>query len=240
MAADVSDAILSPDSARRAKSVEAQAARAALVAIVLALHGTAMAQIYVSADPNAGSGVVLSNFQSNATPLLLIEEPAGSPAAVPAATGSNRAGSVAQPETLRLPPAPAELKKLIGEVAAEVQIAPELLHAVIAAESNYNSRARSPKGAIGLMQLLPATAQRFGASDPYVARQNVMAGASYLKWLMGLFQNDLELVLAAYNAGEQAVLRAGSRIPPYPETMAYVPRVMAYLRCARSAACKTA
>jgi soluble lytic murein transglycosylase-like protein len=90
------------------------------------------------------------------------------------------------------------------------------------------------------MQLLPATAQRFGASDPYVARQNVMAGASYLKWLMGLFQNDLELVLAAYNAGEQAVLKAGSRIPPYPETMAYVPRVMAYLRCARSATCKTA
>jgi soluble lytic murein transglycosylase-like protein len=202
------------------------------------LHGAVMAQIYVSADSGAPSAVVLSNFQSADTPVLLIEEPAGASIPVPAVV--IKPGTVSLPETLRLPPVPAELKKLIGEVAAQVQIAPELLHAVIAAESNYNSRAKSPKGAIGLMQLLPATAQRFGASDPYVARQNVMAGASYLKWLMGLFQNDLELVLAAYNAGEQAVLKAGSRIPPYPETMAYVPRVMAFLRCARSAACKTA
>ncbi len=197
----------------------------------------AMAQIYVSAEPSADSSVVLSNFQSNTTPLLLIEDPTPPVATQPAAV---KPVGAAQPQALRLPPASAEFNKLISEVAAQVQIAPELLHAVIAAESNYNSRAKSPKGAIGLMQLLPATAQRFGASDPYVARQNVMAGANYLKWLMALFQNDLELVLAAYNAGEQAVLRAGGRIPPYPETMAYVPRVMAYLRCARSAACKTA
>lgn len=198
-----------------------------------------MAQIYVSADPSAGSSVVLSNFQSNTTPLLLIEDstPSSSVATQPSAV---KPVGAAQPQALRLPPAPAELNKLISEVAAQVQVSPELLHAVIAAESNYNSRAKSPKGAIGLMQLLPATAQRFGASDPYVARQNVMAGASYLKWLMALFQNDLELVLAAYNAGEQAVLKAGSRIPPYPETMAYVPRVMAYLRCARSTSCKAA
>ena len=138
---------------------------------------------------------------------------------------------------MRLPVASSELQLLITEVAAQVKIAPELLHAVIAAESRYDSRAVSPRGAIGLMQLLPATALRFGARDPYVARQNVLAGASYLKWLMTLFQDDLELVLAAYNAGEQAVLKAGGRIPPYPETQAYVPRVLAYLRCAKSAAC---
>lgn len=214
--------------------------RGALVASLWLTHAVAMAQIYVSADPSADSGVVLSNFQSNATPLLLIEEPTPSSAAMAAPLPSSKPIGAATPEALRLPPAPPELKKLISEVAAQVQISPELLHAVIAAESNYNSRAKSPKGAIGLMQLLPATAQRFGASDPYVARQNVLAGASYLKWLMALFQNDLELVLAAYNAGEQAVLKAGSRIPPYPETMAYVPRVLAYLRCARSATCKTA
>jgi soluble lytic murein transglycosylase-like protein len=143
------------------------------------------------------------------------------------------------PQTaLRLPVAPAELHRLIADVAAQVQIAPELLHAVIAAESSYNPRALSSRGAIGLMQLLPATARRFGASDPYVARQNVLAGASYLKWLMAQFHNDLELVLAAYNAGEQAVVRAGHRIPPYAETQAYVPRVLAYLRCANSSACK--
>jgi soluble lytic murein transglycosylase-like protein len=142
--------------------------------------------------------------------------------------------------TLRLPSAPAEVRQIINDVALQVQIAPELLHAVIAAESNFNSRALSPRGAIGLMQLIPATATRFGATDPYVARQNVLAGASYLKWLMALFNNDLELVLAAYNAGEQAVIRAGGKIPPYPETMAYVPRVLAFLRCARSAACRPA
>jgi soluble lytic murein transglycosylase-like protein len=240
MASNAHDATPSPVGRGCVRAVATQAARGGLAAIMFVLHGTVSAQIYMSADPNAVSGVVLSNFQSNATPVLLIDEPAAPSAAITTAPPANRAGNIAQPETLRLPPAPAELKKLIGEVAAEVQIAPELLHAVIAAESNYNSRAKSSKGAIGLMQLLPATAQRFGASDPYVARQNVMAGASYLKWLLALFQNDLELVLAAYNAGEQAVLRAGSRIPPYPETMAYVPRVMAYLRCARSAACKTA
>jgi soluble lytic murein transglycosylase-like protein len=87
------------------------------------------------------------------------------------------------------------------------------------------------------MQLMPATATRFGARDPYVARQNVLAGASYLKWLMSQFGNDLELVLAAYNAGEQAVLKAGGKIPPYAETQAYVPRVLAYMRCAADARC---
>lgn len=240
MASSAHDAIPSWVAQARVRVAAERVARAVLAAWLLAGHGIIAAQIYVSADPKAASGVVLSNFQSSTTPTLLIEEPAAASAPITAAPATDRAGSLAQPGTLRLPPAPAELKKLIGEVAAEVQIAPELLHAVIAAESNYNARAKSSKGAIGLMQLLPATAQRFGASDPYVARQNLMAGASYLKWLMALFQNDLELVLAAYNAGEQAVLRAGSRIPPYPETMAYVPRVMAYLRCARSAACKTA
>lgn len=204
------------------------------------LHAAAMGQIYIGADTSTGSAVVLSNFESDATPVLLLGAPTGASAEPAAAASESKAGGTAPAKALRLPPAPPELLKMIGEVAAQVQIAPELLHAVIAAESNYNSRAKSAKGAIGLMQLLPATAQRFGASDPYVARQNVLAGASYLKWLMALFQNDLELVLAAYNAGEQAVLKAGSRIPPYPETMAYVPRVMAYLRCARSTSCKTA
>lgn len=80
------------------------------------------------------------------------------------------------------------------------------------------------------MQLLPATAKRFGVSDPFVERDNLFAGASYLKWLMGYFEGDVELVLAAYNAGEQAVVKAGRRVPQYPETQAYVRRIMADLR----------
>ncbi len=123
-------------------------------------------------------------------------------------------------------------------MATQVSIAPELLHAVIAVESGYDVRALSPRGAIGLMQLLPATAQRFGVKNPYSPKENLMGGASYLKWLMALFDNDLELVLAAYNAGENAVLKAGLRIPPYAETQAYVPKVLAFLRCNASKICK--
>lgn len=139
---------------------------------------------------------------------------------------------------LKLPDAPLEVRQLINEVAAEVKIAPALLHAVIATESRYNTGALSPRGAIGLMQLMPDTALRFGAPDPYNPRDNVLAGASYLKFLLKLFGNDMELALAAYNAGHGAVMRAGNRIPEYPETMAYVPKVLAYMRCASNAACR--
>ncbi len=139
---------------------------------------------------------------------------------------------------LRLPEAPADVRRLINEVAAEVKIAPALLHAVIATESRYNMSAISPRGAVGLMQLMPETALRFGAPDPYIPRDNILAGANYLKFLLKLFGNDMELALAAYNAGHGAVMRAGNRIPEYPETMAYVPKVLAYMRCASNAACK--
>jgi soluble lytic murein transglycosylase-like protein len=198
-----------------------------------------MAQIYTSAA-SVDSVVVLSNFRSDETPLLLIAEQAGPTTSMSVHPPLDKSAGSMSPPTLQLPVAPTELRRVINDVAAQVQIAPELLHAVIAAESRYNARALSPRGAVGLMQLMPATAMRFGARDPYVARQNVLAGASYLKWLMALFQNDLELVLAAYNAGEQAVFKAGGRIPPYPETQAYVPRVLAYLRCASSVSCKPA
>jgi soluble lytic murein transglycosylase-like protein len=204
------------------------------LALTLGACMPAAAQIYVSASGEQAS-LVLSNFQSTATPVLLLQVPHALAGAA-ARTSTSAGGKL--PATLSLPFASADLTQLIADVAAQVQIAPELLHAVIAAESRYNPRAVSPRGAIGLMQLMPATATRFGARDPYVARQNVLAGASYLKWLMSQFANDLELVLAAYNAGEQAVVKAGGRIPPYPETQAYVPRVLAYLRCASSAECR--
>jgi soluble lytic murein transglycosylase-like protein len=111
-----------------------------------------------------------------------------------------------------------------------MKVSPRLLDAVIHVESNFDAHAVSAKGAIGLMQLMPGTASRFGAVDPYSAADNIRAGAAYLKWLGGLFQGNLELVLAAYNAGEQTVIKAGRRIPPIAETRAYVPRVIAYFR----------
>lgn len=202
----------------------------------------AQAQIYVSggATASASSSIVLSNFKSDETPVLLVAAPAVVSAAVAAAVPAERSNSTATQGVfaLPLPASSPELKTVIEEVAAQLQIAPGLLHAVIAAESRYDIRAVSPKGAMGLMQLMPATAKRFGVHDAFRPRDNVFGGASYLKWLMALFDNDLELVLAAYNAGENAVIKAGRRVPPYPETQAYVPRVLAYLRCAGSAACK--
>ena len=115
---------------------------------------------------------------------------------------------------------------MIARVAHEQKLDPALLHAVVTVESAYNSQAKSPKGATGLMQLMPATAKRYGVTDLLNPLENLRAGARYLRYLLALFNNNLRLVLAAYNAGEGAVIRFGNRIPPYPETLAYVPRVL--------------
>lgn len=114
----------------------------------------------------------------------------------------------------------------IARAARASGVDPHLLHAVISVESGHNPRAVSPKGAAGLMQLMPDTARRYGVADRFDPDQNVMGGALYLRDLMLRFDNRLELVLAAYNAGEGAVQRYGRQIPPYPETRRYVPRVM--------------
>lgn len=119
---------------------------------------------------------------------------------------------------------------LVEAVARETRLDPRLLHAVIATESGYNPAALSPKGAQGLMQLMPATARRYGVANAFEPRNNILGGARYLADLMTMFDQDVQLALAAYNAGEQAVIRHGRRIPPYRETSAYVPRVLDYYR----------
>jgi len=103
-------------------------------------------------------------------------------------------------------------------------IDPDLVLALIEVESRYNPRARSPKNARGLMQLLPATARRFGVKDIWDPYQNLMGGMAYLRWLLDYFDGDVDLSLAAYNAGEHAVNRYGG-IPPYRETRHYVKRI---------------
>jgi soluble lytic murein transglycosylase-like protein len=115
---------------------------------------------------------------------------------------------------------------IIEKAAIAASVEPNLLRAVIVVESGFNSRAVSKRGAVGLMQLMPATATRFGVSNPYDPLQNVHAGARYLKLLIDRFGQDVRLALAAYNAGEDAVDRNGGQIPPFSETMAYVPRVL--------------
>lgn len=119
------------------------------------------------------------------------------------------------------------LTPLVAETARSFQIEEALLHALISTESGYNPRAVSPKGAVGLMQVMPNTGRRYGAADLNDPAQNLRAGARYLRDLLRQFDNNPELALAAYNAGESAVLRYGGRIPPFRETLQYVPRVLA-------------
>src|SRR6202042_1696920 len=119
---------------------------------------------------------------------------------------------------------------IIEHAAVSSALEPNLLRAVIVVESGFNSRAVSKRGAVGLMQLMPATASRFGVSNPYDPRQNIHGGAQYLKFLIDRFGQNVRLALAAYNAGEEAVERNGGQIPPFTETMAYVPRVLKIYR----------
>lgn len=126
-----------------------------------------------------------------------------------------------------------DIEKLIPIIASAAKlhgVDAKLVHAVIRAESGYNERALSPKGAVGLMQLIPATAQRFGVTNSYDPTENISGGTRYLRELLRMFNGDIELALAGYNAGENAVIRAGNRVPPYPETMAYVPKVLQFYR----------
>jgi soluble lytic murein transglycosylase-like protein len=118
-------------------------------------------------------------------------------------------------------------EELISQTAARHQVDAKLLHAVIQTESAYNAGAISSAGAVGLMQLMPATARRFGVVDRNDPDQNVDGGTRYLRYLLDLFPNDLDLAVAAYNAGENAVIRYNNTIPPYPETQNYVRQVLA-------------
>jgi soluble lytic murein transglycosylase-like protein len=121
--------------------------------------------------------------------------------------------------------------EFVERAAREADLDPALVHAVIHVESRYDPRARSPKGAVGLMQVMPATAARYGVTDPARSiEENLKAGTRYLRNLIEIFDRRLDLVLAAYNAGENAVVRHGLRIPPYRETLAYVPAVLAKYR----------
>lgn len=117
---------------------------------------------------------------------------------------------------------------VIDAMASRYGLDPALLHAVIRAESGYNPGAVSPKGAVGLMQLMPATAFRYGVQNRQDPTANIEGGAHYLRDLLGLFGANTKLAVAAYNAGENAVIRYGNTIPPYPETQEYVTRVLGH------------
>ncbi len=145
------------------------------------------------------------------------------------------------PECLRAPPpdqpavarpgvnyaltAPRKIVELVHKMAPQYQVEPQLALAIIAAESNFNTQALSPKNAQGLMQLIPETSERFNVKNPYDPAQNIRGGLTYLRWLLAYFEGDVALVAAAYNAGEGKVERYRG-VPPYLETRAYVQRIL--------------
>jgi len=184
----------------------------------LAMSGAAQADMYVSRD--AQGGYVLSNvLRPGRHYERVIHEPAAVAGAAPVA-------SSALPQMIASPP----FAEAVQAAALANQLPAALLHAVIDTESHYNPNARSPKGAGGLMQLMPQTARQMGVADVYDPAANIRGGARYLKQLMTLFDNDVALAVAAYNAGPEAVLSHGRVIPPYAETQRYVPSVLRQYR----------
>ena len=179
----------------------------------LAAHQVS-AQVY--SGISAEGSIVLSSNEDETANTLLIE--AEKIAVVPLA--------VVPEEPTFFSKVPAGFLPFIQEASTTYQIPSALIHAVILVESNYNPRAYSPKGAQGLMQLMPATAKRFGNVNSWDPRQNILTGSKYLRWLLDYFGDDLELTIAAYNAGEGAVMQAGRKIPKFSETERYVPKVL--------------
>lgn len=120
-----------------------------------------------------------------------------------------------------------ELDRMILEASARHGVDPRLVYYVIRQESNFKTGARSHKNAQGLMQMIPATAERFGVKDVYDPEQNIEGGTKYLRWLLKRFDGNVKLALAGYNAGEGAVERSGNKVPDYTETRNYVKKIVA-------------
>ena len=129
-------------------------------------------------------------------------------------------------ETIREIAEQVRYSTFINNAATRYNLAPELIQAIIKIESSYNPFAISERGAMGLMQLMPQTAKEMNVASPFEAEENIMGGSRYLRKLHDLFDGDLPLVLAAYNAGPNRVLENGHRIPRIPETEEYVKKVL--------------
>lgn len=177
-----------------------------LVAAALAIPSAAHAQIYAWRD--AAGNLVLSDKAKD-----------------PSATTYDVRPAAGVKSTRPMGARAARYDSLIEEHATRHTVDADLVRAVIQAESAFNPRARSSKGAMGLMQLMPATAAEFGVIDPYDPVENIAAGVAYLKRLLEEYGGRVELALAAYNAGPNAVKRYGGTIPPYRETRQYVAKV---------------
>jgi len=199
--------------------------KAAIIAAGCLVAGTAQGALYVYELPD-GSRMV-TDYPMNNRHYRLVRTGAG-----PKHIG--RLAAYQDPRLFRSDPA--TFDPLIRRVAAEHQVDFALVKAVMHVESAFNPYARSHKGALGLMQLMPATAAQYGVEDVYDPVQNLIGGVKHLRYLLQRFNHERSLALAAYNAGEAAVRRYRG-IPPYPETRAYVRKVLKYAQeYARAAA----
>jgi hypothetical protein len=203
---------------------------ALFIALLLGALQPVIAQIDAGVVGSDSDAIVLTNITSNESP-----EPGSGPVG-PLATNSaialtvNNVDEQHEPDLSQISNVTqiVDLHALIMRVARDCRVGPELIAAVAAAESRFNPLARSPKGALGLMQLMPDTARRFGVTNVWSVEDNLRGGAAYLRWLLDFFTGDTRLAVAAYNAGENAVIKAGRRVPAFDETRRYVPRVLAW------------
>jgi soluble lytic murein transglycosylase-like protein len=180
--------------------------RAAVAAVLALVPATVNAQIYAWRD--AAGNLVLSDKAKNPTAQSYAVTPAGG-------------FRTTRPVSKRA----AQYEHLIRQHSLNQGISPDLVRAVIQAESAFNPNARSHKGAMGLMQLMPGTCAEYGVNNPYDPAENIRAGVQYLKRLLVQYANNVELALAAYNAGPGAVAKYGTKVPPYRETRNYVAKV---------------
>jgi soluble lytic murein transglycosylase-like protein len=188
----------------------------ALVALVYGVR-PALADIYTFRDER---GVVHFTNIKGLDPRYRLLRKEGS-SAVP---GSGNAARAYMPSAAEI----ARYAGIVETAARTYGVDKALVHAVISAESGYNPQAVSRTGARGLMQLMPETARRYGVRDSMDPVENIYGGVRYLHDLLTMFKGDVRLVAAAYNAGENAVVRYGLHVPPYPETLGYVPKVLEF------------
>ncbi|WP_409269861.1 lytic transglycosylase domain-containing protein [Pseudomonas sp. KCJK9044] len=182
--------------------------RVIILGLIWLVAGAAQADVYISID--AKGGYVLTN----------VHRPGSDYQRVISETVAQAGPADAQRVTGR------PYADVVAAAARTHDVPQALLHALIKAESGYNPKARSAAGAVGLMQLMPDTAREMGVENALDPEDNVQGGARYLKRMLKLFDNDITLAVAAYNAGPDAVLRRGRAVPPFAETRRYVPNVL--------------
>ena len=191
-----------------------------------------------------GSLIAVTGLHAENTPPRSLDATVALPSAVSVVRVDARTGRLVRSIVVKAPAgAPSassmnpQVRAMVEETAKNLDVSPLLVDSVIQVESNYNPYAISPKGAQGLMQLMPATARRFGVKNSFDPQQNLEGGVRYLKFLQETFQDD-RLAVAAYNAGEKAVTKYGN-VPPYRETVDYVAKVGQKYSQAKNAASKS-